>query len=42
MRWMSFEECMTKISETQKPILIELNDYLNCNFQEKHPEKRSY
>jgi len=42
MKWFTFEECMTKLSETQKPILTDLNNYLNCNFLEKTAVKRSY
>lgn len=40
LRWFTFDECYKKVSETQKPILTELNDYLNCKFEESKKEMR--
>lgn len=43
LKWFTFNECYKKISETQKPILTELNDYLNCKFEESKKEfRKSY
>lgn len=40
MKWMTYEQCMTKLSDTQKIIFTELNNYLIYGYSEQHIEKR--
>lgn len=40
MKWMKYDECMTKLSDTQKVIFTELNNYLIYGYTEQHIEKR--
>lgn len=40
MKWMTFDQCMEKISDTQKVVLTDLNNYLNYGYMEPKVVKR--
>ena len=40
MKWLSYNECMEKISETQKVVLTDLHNFLNFGYMEPKIEKR--